>query len=67
MTGSKHKPDECEVTGKLVNTHCLSAAPKNGSDLQGDNKEHCEEVIALWPQPDTDEIIEEVQGILMAT
>ena len=39
-TNAKHKPDNCKVTGKLVNTDCLFAAPKNGLDLEGDNKQH---------------------------
>ena len=38
-TNPKHKPDNCKVTGKLVNTDCLFAAPKNGLDLEGDNKQ----------------------------
>ena len=38
-TNAKHKPDNCKVTGKLVNTDCLFAAPKNGLDLEGDNKQ----------------------------
>ena len=50
-----------------MNTDCLFAALENGFDLKMIKTEHYEEVIALWPQPDTDEIIEEVQGILMAT
>ena len=49
-----------------MKTDCLFAAVRNCLDLKNGNK-HYEEVIALWPQPDTDEIIEEVQGILMAT
>ena len=49
-----------------MKTDCLFAAVRNCLDLINDNK-HYEEVTALWPQPDTDEIIEEVQGILMAT
>ena len=38
-TNATHEPDKCKVTGKLVNTDCLFAAPKNGLDLEGDNKQ----------------------------
>ena len=33
------KHDECKLAISYMNTDCLFAAPKNGLDLEGDNKQ----------------------------